>query len=129
MASLGQDKPRELTAAALIRARLGERLVEIGAIDTEASEAFLVGLLSLIEPMIERPLDDVLAELPVSVAIKAALLGAPTPLGTLIELAEACERCDAVRFNNAAARLHLKAVDVGPCYYGAIDWAAQVLAV
>lgn len=127
MASLGEDKPRELTVTALVRARFAERIAENGFADLKPSEAFLVGLLSLVEPMTERPVDEVLCDLPLAMEIKAALLGAPTPLGALIDLAAACERCETDGFNEAIERLNLTPADVNRFYHEAIEWSTKIM--
>jgi EAL and modified HD-GYP domain-containing signal transduction protein len=67
-----EDKPRELFMTALLRARMCELLALERSADPDI--AFTIGLFSVLDAMFDRPLDQVLAELPVSKQIRDALL-------------------------------------------------------
>lgn len=76
------DRPSELSFVALIRARAAEIVAaEVGA-DPEA--AFLVGLVSALDALFERPLDRVLAELPLASEVQAAVLQQSGVLGHIL---------------------------------------------
>ena len=55
-------------------------------------DLFLLGLLSGLDAMLDKPMADLLTQLPISSDVKGALLGGPTPLGKVLMLASACER-------------------------------------
>ncbi len=63
---------RELVVTALLRAHMCERLAQATSSDPEL--AFLVGLLSLADALVDRPLAEVVAELPIDPQLSAALL-------------------------------------------------------
>jgi c-di-GMP phosphodiesterase len=70
---LVKNKPKELVRMAIVRARTCEQACrkEYPAV---AEEAFLVGLLSLLPSMLDRSMEDILDELPVTDTIKESLL-------------------------------------------------------
>jgi c-di-GMP phosphodiesterase len=76
------ERPSELTLVALIRARASEIVAESVGADPEA--AFLVGLVSALDALFERPLARVLAELPLSPEVQAAALDQSGVLGQIL---------------------------------------------
>lgn len=80
---------RPLFLLAIVRGRLMETLVPLwqGGGRPNPDHAFLTGLFSLAEPLIEIPLSELLEGLPLDSSIKDALKGAPGPLGSLLEVA------------------------------------------
>jgi EAL and modified HD-GYP domain-containing signal transduction protein len=80
MASLGADKPAALLASALERARCCELLAEPFGLDASRADLFLLGLFSHLDAMLDRPLAEAIAALPLDPAVRAALLEGAGPL-------------------------------------------------
>jgi EAL and modified HD-GYP domain-containing signal transduction protein len=75
LSSMGEDKPMELAASSLIRAQFCESLApKMGMRDRE-HDLFLMGLFSMIDAIIDRPMAEILDELSISEDIKVALSG------------------------------------------------------
>lgn len=72
-ATLAHNKPKEVVRLSIVRARSAELAMK-RVVPALSEEAFLMGLLSLIGVMLDRTLEDVLENLPVSDVIKTALL-------------------------------------------------------
>lgn len=88
----GQRDPLLITAAK--RGRLLELLAGDLSEDSDFAElAFLVGVLASVEALLGRPKQEILADLNLAPIANAALLGYEGPLGALLRLAEAVERC------------------------------------
>jgi c-di-GMP phosphodiesterase len=68
------SKPHEVLITALIRAKMCELVAQKSSADKSGSFAFMVGLLSLLDAMLDRPLESILDELPVSTKLRSALL-------------------------------------------------------
>jgi c-di-GMP phosphodiesterase len=89
MASI-DDKPTELTVTALIRARFcelaGERLGLPGS-----AELFTLGLFSVIDAMMDAPMRDVVASLPLADDMRDALVLRAGRLGELLDCVTALE--------------------------------------
>ncbi len=85
-----------LLETAALRGRMMERLadaaVEEQRQDTE--RAFLAGMLSLVDTLLSRPLDEVLTEMNVDEEIRGALLEGRGALGALLALTRTAERDD-----------------------------------
>ncbi|MDO3386402.1 HDOD domain-containing protein [Gilvimarinus sp. SDUM040013] len=73
MAKLG-DKPAELSAQALTRAKLCELMAAQTRPESQCDTFFTAGLLSMLDAFMDSPLESVLAEIQLSEELKAALL-------------------------------------------------------
>ena len=73
----GQNKSSELVLSAMVRARFCELLSP--KIKHGESDLFLMGLLSLMDAILEIPMSEVLENVPVDQETKAVLLGGSQP--------------------------------------------------
>lgn len=88
-----EHRPHALMATALVRARACELLLK--SYDPElADRAFTVGLLSLLDAIMEVPTAQALAELPLADDITIAILDRAGPLGKTLERVVAFEHAD-----------------------------------
>lgn len=91
----GGQNPLLQTAA--MRGRLMELLIENGAMGgtkRNSDFAFMTGILSLIDALLLRPMDEVIAELSLAENVCEALLRREGELGQLLSLVEKLEQCD-----------------------------------
>jgi len=94
LADAGQGR-KELVVTALVRAHMCETLAE--AVSDDPAEAFLAGLLSVADALVDRPLADALDDLPITSRLRAAVLTHDGPLGNLLERTLAYEHGDFAR--------------------------------
>jgi EAL and modified HD-GYP domain-containing signal transduction protein len=87
---LNSGQPAELLHMALVRARFCE--LSAPHCGQDASEQYLLGLLSLLPAMLRCPMETLAAEMPLRSEIRHALLGAPVPERCLLTWIEAHER-------------------------------------
>jgi EAL and modified HD-GYP domain-containing signal transduction protein len=91
LAGLSAGRTAELATLALVRARSCERL-GAGIRDVAGEELFLVGLCSLLDAMLDKPMEEALAHVPLSPAVQQALLGGETSMRYLLDAVVAYER-------------------------------------
>lgn len=126
---LAKDKPGELITHSLVRARFCERLSQQARL-TEHGQGFLMGLFSLLDALIDVPLDEALRQTGVEPIISGALLAtAPEddPLRRIFELVRQYEAGDWKAVSASAARLATKVSLVGEAYSESTLWAQQAL--
>lgn len=124
--SAGGEKPSDLVLSALVRARFLELLAP--EIKHGVSDLFLVGLLSLMDAILELPMGVVLEGISIDKETKDVLLGNPSELAPIYELMLAQEAGEWQRGTHLAARLQLPESFVAECHWGAMQWAQQVTA-
>ena len=110
-----------LVSTALLRAHMCRSLAE--ATEQDPERAFLVGLLSVADALVDRPLPDVIAELPIGEDLIAALLDHAGPLGDLLTRVIAHERADFA----AASAYPLDARTTTRAYIEAVDWSTRLV--
>lgn len=120
----GQDKTSDLVLSALVRGRFGELLSPYVA--HGESDLFLIGLLSLIDVMLEMPMSDVLEKIPLDSATKSVLLGQPSPLRPVYQLMLAHESGEWAAAAALSDGLHLDPEEVAAYYWHAQQWAREL---
>lgn len=124
------EGPEELTLACLARARLCERMADVTSSSVSAFDAFLVGLLSLVDSMLDRPLFEILRELGVGGEVEKALLGKETcPLADLLRLSMAYEIAAWDEVDHLMKHLGIPEDKLQEEYLESLQWARQTLAL
>jgi len=124
---LGQNQPTELLIQSLTRGNFCEQLANTMGMADRKEELFLLGLLSLMDVMASRPMDELLMDMPLGYDLRVALLGSPTLMGQLLHLARACERNQARTVQRIATDLGMMTGKVWSQYYQASAWADFIL--
>jgi EAL and modified HD-GYP domain-containing signal transduction protein len=120
----GQEKTTDLVLSALVRGRFGELLAP--HVPHGESDLFLMGLLSLIDAMLEMPMADVLERIPLDHETKAVLLGQPSALRPVFQLVLAHESGEWQAAASLGEGLHLNPEDVAAYYWQAQQWAREL---
>jgi c-di-GMP-related signal transduction protein len=123
MASMGSDKPDELVVQALIRGRFCESLASMLGMKQRSQELFLLGMFSVIDAILGRPLREILKDLPLSDEIKDALSGKPNRLRAVFDYALAYEKGHWDDLSAMAKALGLDESGIPAAYLAAVRWA------
>ena len=126
IASMADDKPAELVVSSLIRARLCEQLAQPCKIGDRQSGMFLMGLFSLLDVIMSRPIDEILQEITVEPDIMEALLGTPGTLRTVLDLVIAMEKGEWEKVSDLAAELQIEEQPLAAMYLDAVKWAQDI---
>jgi c-di-GMP-related signal transduction protein len=125
---IAQDKPDELIRQSLVRARFCE-LLGRGLGQGVEDQAFLVGLFSLLDALLDRPLEDVLQELSLAPELDAALRGQDTRQNVLGAIYALVRNYEAGNWNEVeclARHLGVPVNLIGAAYCEALPWAEEV---
>jgi EAL and modified HD-GYP domain-containing signal transduction protein len=122
--SASQNKPSDLVLAALVRARFGELLAP--KIKHGESDLFLVGLLSLMDAILEVKMGVVLDGISLDSETRSVLLGKPSILSGFYRLMLAQEAGDWPAVSNINAELKLPDSFVAECHWKAMQWAREM---
>ncbi len=115
------DKPAAIFNTAVIRGKMCELLSRETGSD-EPEMFFTVGLLSTLESLLDRPMEEILGELPVAEHLKSALLQGEGQLGEALQCVLKYERSawDDVDFAG------LESGTIRDSYLTALQWAAEL---
>ncbi len=125
-ASMLEDKPQELLITGVVRGRFCELVCQRLGLNVVGVDSFLIGLLSVLDTLLDRPLSELLEDLPVAADIKDALLGRPTTLGTVHKLVLSYEQAQWEEVSNLTKQLSLKEEELPLLYGQAVSWTDQL---
>jgi EAL and modified HD-GYP domain-containing signal transduction protein len=126
ISSMANDKPAELVVSSLIRARLCEQLAQPCKIGDRQSDMFLMGLFSLLDVIMSRPIDEILKEITVEEDIVEALTGTPGKFHNILNLVIATEKGEWEQVSELAAELHIEEQALSTAYLDAVKWAQDI---
>jgi EAL and modified HD-GYP domain-containing signal transduction protein len=91
LANLGDNKPVELIHLSLVRAKFCDLIGQAKSMNKNPPTGFLVGLFSLLDALLDQPMEDIVEKLPIGENIKAALCGRENELRQFLALIRAFE--------------------------------------
>lgn len=115
-----------LMKTAITRGRLTELLGTDYFDKADRDNLFIVGVFSLLDAMLEMPMDQVLEKVLLPEAVTDALLNREGIYGPFLQLAEACEDADSSRIAQLAASLQYDPDKVNDCHIAALAWVENL---
>jgi c-di-GMP-related signal transduction protein len=125
-AEIGQEAPSEVVVASTLRARACELIAEECPGRVNPSELFLVGLFSMLDAIMERPMEQVISNLPISDAARDALLGRQNGLKAVLDCVLAYERGGWTEAAALAQTAGIEQEALSSSYYQALIWVSHV---
>jgi c-di-GMP-related signal transduction protein len=123
-AQISSEKPAELMRMSMTRARFAECLAQLdGKVDT--AKAFLTGLMSLMDAILDESIESVMSKLPLAKEIKDALVNKQGRLAEYIQLIQHYEAARWQEANQAISALKLPSEKVPDAYHTAVQWANE----
>ena len=110
----------------LFRAKVCEKLAKL-SYKKNFSEYFLVGMFSLIDTLLQRPLNVILQQLPFSEEITETILGNQTEMTPYLEFSIALDKLDWSTLENLAPQLNMNFTNIDLLYNEAMEWAEKSL--
>jgi len=126
--SLAQNRPPVLVAQVLMRGRFCEVIAGFAKLSLGGADPFLVGMFSLLDAILQRPLEGILDELNIAANIRNTLLAGndADPLSLVLRIVKAYELGDFRQVDAAARLIRLSADDLSTCYLDSLSWVETV---
>ncbi|XQW85941.1 EAL and HDOD domain-containing protein [Thalassotalea piscium] len=123
--NINPDKPTELINLAMARAKFCELTAGNIKARLDISTAFLTGLLSMIDAILDETMENVLDKLPLAQEIKDSLLTKKGVMAALIQLVALIEHAQWDKTNIVMEKLGLEKEQVIKNYNEALAWADE----
>lgn len=123
LANLGDSKPMELLQVSLVRAKFCELLAKEKHESENPPKGFLVGLFSLIDAMLDRRMESIMDNLPLSEDLKLALCGQKNNLLIYLEIAKTFETGNWPRTKKLAGAIKVQQKMLHGIYNQAVVWS------
>lgn len=126
---LCSDKPSEVTRLSLLRAKFAENLAPAFELAGKSSEVFLMGLFSILDIILNKPMEEALQLVKVSREIENALLYRK---GTLGEVLDFITQYEAANWQEVSRQMVLKDISMNTVYDAYADslrWYRELVSV
>ncbi|MDK1285681.1 EAL and HDOD domain-containing protein [Pseudoalteromonas umbrosa] len=122
---VASDKPMELIRLSLTRARFCELLAIKHNQMRDTGMAFLTGMMSLMDAILDESMDSVMQKLPLTIDIKDALLQGEGVLAQYLSLVMAYEKANWSDASQLTEQLNLQTQSLPELYSEALQWCDQ----
>ncbi|TMP27050.1 EAL domain-containing protein [Pseudoalteromonas rubra] len=126
---VSSEKPLELVRLSLTRARFAELLAVKHKKLKDTGMAFLAGMMSLMDAILDESMDSVMNKLPLAIEIKDALLKQEGLLASYLTLIKLYEQANWQGANELAQQLSLDPDLLPDYYHEALQWCDQQMEV
>ncbi|WP_448554209.1 EAL and HDOD domain-containing protein [Thalassotalea montiporae] len=127
LSDLAEDKASELMRISLFRARFCEQIGQLLKDSDNPPKAFLTGLLSMIDGILDHDIQSVVEILPIDQDIKSALLGEAIYLTNYLDLAKHFEQGQWLHSESIAQQFGLDMEKCSAAHIEAMGWADSML--
>ena len=124
---LADDKPSEVSKLSLIRARFAENLSKAYNMGVFAPSLFMMGLFSLLDVILERPMEEAVKEVALDEGVRAALMDQSGDFYKVLELIHAYEHAnwDEIAIHMVTHNLELE--EITTAFVDALVWYKALL--
>jgi EAL and modified HD-GYP domain-containing signal transduction protein len=123
---LGEDKPVQLVITSLVRAQFAEQVGREAGLGSREVDLFLIGMLSTLDSLLGRPLDEALSHIPVSTEIRDTLLGRRTSLSAVWALVLCYERAEWSQLKELGDAADVSVGRLPGLYRNAVQWVDRI---
>ncbi|WP_318502243.1 EAL and HDOD domain-containing protein [Photobacterium leiognathi] len=120
-----ENKPPSLYNLSLQRAHFCEQLYRTRVPKDNGNQAFLTGLFSLLDSLLDQPLDELLKHLPLSEQVKLALTKRVGPLGAILNLTDAYDQANWPLVKKYSDALKINESSIADYYLESVKWSAE----
>jgi EAL and modified HD-GYP domain-containing signal transduction protein len=122
--AMADPRSSAIVSMVLTRARFCELLA--AAIGQDPAELYLLGMISLLDALLQTPIARILKAIPISSEMKLALAGDHTRAGLSLALVRGLESCDWERCEEVQQELGLAEGVIAGAYTEAVRWSSAM---
>jgi len=123
---LGEDQPAQMVITSLVRAQFAEQVGREAGLGSRDVDLFLIGMLSTLDALLGRPMDEALTHIPVSSEIRDTLLGRRTSLSAVWALVLCYERAEWDRLKVIADAADVSVGRLPSLYRNSVQWVDRI---
>ena len=121
------DKPSEITRLSLLRAKFAEYLAIPFNMAVKQEELFLMGLVSVLDVILETSMEEALAKIKVTGEVSTALTRGEGPLANVMELVRQYESANWQEVTRLLLLADVEVSVVNDCYMKSLYWYRQLM--
>lgn len=125
--SMGSDRPNEITRISLIRAKFAENLAPLYEMAQLSGELFLMGLFSVLDVILEMPMEEALKKVLVSGEVKKALVSGEGRFAPVLKMVADYENASWSAVSRHMLVNDIQEDDLAKAYIDALSWYRNML--
>lgn len=126
---LCSDRPSEITRMSMIRARFSENIAKYFELEPFSSEIFLMGLFSVLDQILEKPMEECLEMVKISTDIKQALLNHKGRIYPVLEFVLNYEDANWTEVSRIMLLNKISKNMAYNAYLEALDWYRKIVSI
>lgn len=126
--NLSTAETSELVITSMVRSHLLENIASNSNLKQHTQELTLIGILSILDVMLEKPMAELLETLPLTAEVKGTLLGEKTLFSPAYDLCLSYERGDFDMINDCGDKLAYDGTLLSKHYIEAVKWSDATFA-
>ena len=124
---LYSDKPNEITRLSMLRAKFAENLASSFGLAMKREELFLMGLFSVLDVILEKPMEEALQMVTVAKEIKEALLNDKGPLAVVLDFLIPYEAANWAEISRQMIIHDIDEEVVSKAYMDCLEWYRDLM--
>jgi len=121
-----QELDQAVLENALVRARVAEQLAGKALFAKARDEIFVAGLFSLLDVVMNMPMEEVLKQISLPAEITEAILSQRGPYAPYLALAIACEQDDLTSIETLSAQIGRDVAEINAVHLEALVWVQEI---
>lgn len=124
--NIATHKTPEVVKIAMIRSQFMEKVSKESSLKKHAEEITFVGILSVIDVLLEAPMDEIIKNLPLSDKVKATLMGEDTDFNIVLTILKNYENGDFDNLEPLCESINFNSNKLPKIYCNSIKWAEDL---
>ncbi len=124
---ISSDQPNEITRLSLLRARFAENISGLFNLKMQSEELFLMGLFSVLDVILDKPMSEALDMIQVSKDIKNALISKEGKLAPVLEFILAYENANWSEVSRILLLGNIDANKIYDAYIDSLSWYRKTI--
>ena len=126
---LSSDKPKELVRLSLLRSRFGELIAQHSILRNRRHEVSLMCLFSVLDAMLDMPMEDAVQDLSISDDIKSALVHGAGPFAPVDDIIKFYETGEGTPVCVSSEKLGIDQGELFRWYVQSIEWSDRMMRI
>jgi EAL and modified HD-GYP domain-containing signal transduction protein len=124
--NISTHKTPEVVKIAMIRSQFMEKVAKESSLKKYAEEVTFVGILSVIDVLLEAPMEEILKNLPLSDKIKATLLGEDNDYNIIFKILKAYENGSFNQLEPLCESIYFDSNKLPKIYCTSVKWSEDL---
>jgi EAL and modified HD-GYP domain-containing signal transduction protein len=126
MMGISAESTHEVLLLSLVRAKFSELLAGPFQMGIQKESLFIMGLFSLMDTLVNQPIETILKDIPLEEAVEKALVGGQGSYAPVLNFVQAYEQGDWTTVHDLSQKHRLSDEQIQQSYLDSLEWAKEL---